>query len=110
MGLPVTGKLMRAAYIGSDPRAFTDSEGAWYFNRLTARYLDRYMADIKAKRYREITLSEYDIKVLAINYSIIEKTNLRILKYLPNMSYQSMREMNACLYALIARKETYFRL
>ena len=70
------------------------------FNKLIAGYLDKYQQAYKYKRYREITLSDYDIKLLAINYALLELTNLTIVKYIPCMSSKSMLQMNTYLYEL----------
>lgn len=100
LGLPVSYKLLKAGFDGANPKIFVDSSGEYYFNRLIARYLDRFQKDYLAKRYREISLGEYDIKILAINYHILSQTGLNILKYLPRLSYSSMRKMNKYLYKL----------
>ena len=100
LGLSVSYKLLKAGFDSANPKIFVDSSGEYYFNRLIVKYLDRFQKDYSAKRYREISLGEYDIKLLAINYHILSQTGLNILKYLPRLSYSSMRKMNEYLYKL----------
>lgn len=100
LGLPVSYKLLKAGFDGANPKIFVDSSGEYYFNRLIAKYLDRFQANYSAKRYREISLGEYDIKILAVNYHILSQTGLNILKYPPRLSYFSMRKMNEYLHRL----------
>ena len=100
LGLSVSYKLLKAGFDGANPKIFVDSSGEYYFNRLIASYFDRFQKEYLAKRYREISLGEYDIKLLAINYHILSQTGLNILKYLPHLSYSSRRKMNEYLYKL----------
>lgn len=100
LGLPLNYRLFKVCKQGSNPRIFFDSTGNYMFNKLIAVYLDKYQQAYKYKRYREITLSDYDIKLLAINYALLELTNLTIVKYLPCMSSKSMLRMNTYLYEL----------
>ena len=100
LGLPISCRLLKACYKGANPKIFCDSAGGYRFNQLIASYLDRFRNDYLRKRYREISLSDYDLKVLAINYSLLEMTGLAIMKYIPHISYTSMLKLNTYLYAL----------
>ena len=100
LGLPVDCKLLRAGFDGANPKIFVDSSGEYYFNRLITKYLDRFQENYSTKKYKEISLGEYDIKLLAINYHILSQLGINILKYLPHLSYSSIRKMNEYLYRL----------
>ena len=98
LGLRVNCKLLRACHKGANPKIFCDSTEEYKFNLLIAGYLDIALSKIRQqKRY---VLSEYDLKVLAINYQLLCETGLNILKYLPKQSYLSKRKLNEFLYLL----------
>ena len=100
LGLPLSRRLLKDIGRGSNPKIFTDSSGTFVFNRTMADILDRY-SDCRLRHIREVILSEYDVKLMAVNYKILsERCPLAVLKYFPNMSYVSRRKMNVYLYRM----------
>ena len=100
LGLPLSRRLLKDMRRGSNPKIYTDMSGMIVFNELIASVLDRY-SDCKIKRIKEVVISDYDVKLMAVNYKILsEQCSLSVLKYFPYMSYDSRRKMNICLYSM----------
>ena len=102
LGIPITFRLLKTAYIGANPKIFCDSSGDYCFNKLTVAYLDKPTGVKNTDKRDKFSLSDYDIKMLAINYRLLSGTGLNILKYPPCLSYSSKRRLNMYLYKLKA--------